>query len=224
MTIRWQRELPQWLLILAMFAVAAATWSSMPDRIPVHWNITGQVDRYGGKAEGLLALPILALVIYLVLLLSPRLFRATEAQLGGVYVGVRIAVLVFLAVLYGLILLQVRNGTFDIAPAIMTLVGLLFVGLGSVMGRMRPNAIMGIRTPWTLRSEASWVASQRLGGWLFIASGVLFVVTGLLGQPWLLLVTVAVLFIGTIYLTWYGYRVFRDDPNRLPQGQSLLSR
>lgn len=223
MAFRWQRELPQWLLLLVMFGLAAATWGSMPDQIPVHWNLAGQVDRYGGKTEGLLALPIVASVMYLVLLLAPRLFRATEAQLGGVYVWMRIAVLAFLAALYGLIVLQVRSGTFDAAPAIFALVGLLFIGLGSAMGRVRPNAIMGIRTPWTLRSEASWVASQRLGGWLFMASGALFVVTGLVGQPWLLLATVAVLFLGTICLIWYGYRVFRDDPNRLPPGQSLLS-
>jgi uncharacterized membrane protein len=93
-----------------------------------------------------------------------------------------------------------------------------------MMGRVRPNAIMGIRTPWTLRSEASWVASQKIGGWLFVACGALFVVTGLAGQPWLLPVAIAALFLGTIFLIWYGYRVFRDDPNRLPPGQSLLSR
>jgi len=55
--IRWQSELPMWLLLAAMFVLAALTWPGAPERIPVHWNLHMQVDRYGGRFEGLLGLP-----------------------------------------------------------------------------------------------------------------------------------------------------------------------
>jgi uncharacterized membrane protein len=35
-----------------MFLAAGLSWSSAPERIPVHWDVAGQVDRYGGKLEG----------------------------------------------------------------------------------------------------------------------------------------------------------------------------
>ena len=76
MTIRWQRELPQWVLLWVMFALAAFTWDDTPERLPVHWNLAGEPDRFGGKAEGLLALPIIALVTYVLLLIAPRLVAA----------------------------------------------------------------------------------------------------------------------------------------------------
>ena len=53
MRITRKTEWPNWALILAMFIMAAVSWTAAPDSIPVHWNIYGQVDRYGSKVEGL---------------------------------------------------------------------------------------------------------------------------------------------------------------------------
>ena len=61
MKISLRSELPQIVLIAVMFALAAITWPSAPDRIATHWNLHGQVDGYGGKFSGLLLLPLLAL-------------------------------------------------------------------------------------------------------------------------------------------------------------------
>ena len=57
----WALEAPQLLLLLAMFALAIGTWDAAPDQIPMHWDERGQVDRFGGKAEGLFLLPLVAL-------------------------------------------------------------------------------------------------------------------------------------------------------------------
>ena len=54
MKLSWPMELAQWLVIAAMFAVAAAAWSHVPERMPIHWNMHGEVDGYGGRFAGLL--------------------------------------------------------------------------------------------------------------------------------------------------------------------------
>ena len=41
----WKTEIPQLAIVAAMFAYSAAVWSSVPDKIPVHWNVAGEVDR-----------------------------------------------------------------------------------------------------------------------------------------------------------------------------------
>lgn len=71
MRVTWKTELPQLMLIAAMFVLGAILWSEAPGRIPVHWGLSGPPDRYGGKFEGLLLLPVTALCIYLVMLLLP---------------------------------------------------------------------------------------------------------------------------------------------------------
>ena len=126
-----------------------------------------------------MTLPITAVVMYVVLMLAPRMSRATEAQLGSVYGWVRLGVLVMLAGLYVAIVLSVLGAPVAVGRAAPTLVGALLVAVGAVMGRIRPNAIMGVRTPWTLTSEASWEASHRVGGWVFMVVGALLVLGGL---------------------------------------------
>lgn len=87
MRTNWRTEWPHWAMLAAMFLLAAVTWRSAPDRLPVHWGLGGEVDRYGGRFEGLLGLPTLALGLYLLLRWLPRIDpgRANYAQFAGAY-------------------------------------------------------------------------------------------------------------------------------------------
>lgn len=59
MRTAWRSELPQLSLIAAMFVTVIVTWPFAADQVPVHWNAAGEVDRYGGRMEGLLGIPVL---------------------------------------------------------------------------------------------------------------------------------------------------------------------
>lgn len=39
-------------------------WNSFPDRIPLHYNAAGEIDRWGGKG-GLIFLPVLMWILYI---------------------------------------------------------------------------------------------------------------------------------------------------------------
>ena len=167
-------ELPHWLILAAMFGLAAITWPSAPDQIPVHWNAAGQVDRYGTRPEGLLLLPVVALAIYGLLRLLPMIDpkRANYASFASAYNVLRLAVLALLAAVYGLIHLWLRGIQIDVGTVVPLLLGLLFLVLGAVLPRIRPNWLVGIRTPWTLTSEVAWTRTHRVGSWLFALFGV----------------------------------------------------
>ena len=51
------------------------------------------------------------------------------------------------------------------------------------MGKLRKNFFIGIRTPWTLASDAVWERTHRLGGRLFMLAGLVMVVGVLVGAP-----------------------------------------
>jgi len=216
-------EAPQWLLIVAMWLMAALEWPSAPARIPVHWNASGQVNGYGGKVEGLLLLPAMTAVIYVLLLLLPRIDpgRANYAQFRVPYAIIRLSFVVLMAGIYAVTLLWIRGTHLDIAAIVPIAVGLLFVVLGSLMGKLRPNWFVGIRTPWTLSSKRAWVNTHRLGGWVFLALGLLFVVTGILRRAWFAPLTVGALVVGVLVLVVYSYLEWRRDPQKLPPGGTL---
>src|SRR5690349_9817528 len=101
-----QKELPHLACIAALFAAAAIVWPLVPDQFPVHWNLAGEADRYGGKFEGLLLLPLVTLGLYLLLLFIPRIDaqRTTAPEFQAGYFWIRISLTAFLTLIYGLML------------------------------------------------------------------------------------------------------------------------
>jgi uncharacterized membrane protein len=115
MRFRWYLELPQWLILGAMFALAVTSWNKVPLPMPVHWS-GAVVDSFGGRFRGLLMWPLIALGLYLLLLLGSRYSdeSATEPNDAGgdrdtssfrvvisaLYHLARIAVLALIAVIY----------------------------------------------------------------------------------------------------------------------------
>jgi immunity protein, SdpI family len=223
MIFTWRAEIVQWAVIAAMFVGAAVAWPLVPERIPIHWNLQGQVDGYGGRFVGLLLLPIFALGLYALLLFLPRLDpgRANYKSCAGTYNLIRVAVVVFMAALYAVTVAAALGAAVDVGMVVSLGVGALFVVLGNVMGKIRPNWFVGIRTPWTLSSKLSWSKTHRLGGWVFIVLGPLVAAAGILRQPWFFMGTMAVGGLSLAWLVIYSYLVYRTDPDRTtPAGTS----
>jgi immunity protein, SdpI family len=220
----WWTEGPQWLVLLAMFALAGWTWSTAPERVPVHWNAEGQADRFGGRPEGLLVMPAVALGLYLLMLVLPRFDpgRANYASFSGAYNTIRLTMLAVLAAVYGWTHLSIHGlvapefGLF--APL---LVGLLFVVLGGVMGKIRPNWFVGVRTPWTLSSKRSWVQTHRLAGWLFVLGGLSVWACLIVSPSWVHRVIPVVGLLAAGVSAVYSYFVWRTDPDKVPPAQTL---
>jgi immunity protein, SdpI family len=223
MRFTWRTEWPLWVLLAGMFLLAAITWSGAPDRIPTHWGMNGEVNGYAGKFEGLLVLPLMALGIYLLLLVMPRFDpgRANYAHFAGVYLLFRFGVLVFLGLVYGIIHLWIRGYRPPVSVLVPIFLGALFLLLGSVMGKIRPNWFIGIRTPWTLSSKLSWSRTHRVAGWVFMLEGVCLIMAGVLRSNVALIATLAVGGAGMVGTIVYSYLLWRDDPDRIPPAGTL---
>lgn len=221
MKTTWRVEAPQWALIAAMFGGAAVVWSSAPDMLPVHWGLSGEPDRWGGKVEALLGMPLVALGLYLALLVLPRLDpgRANYANFRTAYLLIRYAALLMLAAFYTATLLTALGWQIDMSRFSLSTIGVVFMALGGVMGKIRPNWLVGIRTPWTLSSKRSWVKTHRLGGWLFMALGLVFVLAAFV--PALRLVPVVLVSASVVALVMYSYLEWRNDGERMSPAGTL---
>ncbi|MFI5372562.1 MAG: SdpI family protein [Candidatus Eisenbacteria bacterium] len=223
MKVSWRTEWPHWVLLAGMFALAAANWSSAPDRIPVHWGLSGQPDRWGGRFEGLVLLPLIALAVYALLRWLPRIDpgRANYPAFAGAYATIRLAVLVVIAAVYAIILLAMRGHAVEVATWVPLLIGGMFVIIGNLLGKVRPNWFVGVRTPWTLSSKLSWTRTHRLGGWLLIVIGVLFMATSLVHTRWAVGAVAIVAGVGILGLVVYSYVQWRNDPDKVPPAGTL---
>ena len=84
--------------------------------------------------------------------------------------------------------------------------------LGNYMPRIRPNYTFGIRTPWTLASETVWKKTHRVGGYVFVVSGIIIAVCSFF-RGWAALIGIGVLLAGTIVSSVYSWLVFREEQN-----------
>jgi uncharacterized membrane protein len=48
--------------------------------------------------------------------------------------------------------------------------------IGNVMGKLRPNHVVGFRIPWTLANERVWDQTHRFGGKALVLGGILIAV------------------------------------------------
>ena len=62
---------------------------------------------------------------------------------------------------------------------VVVLFGSLFIGIGNVLPRTRPNLALGIRTSRTLSDRPFWIRLHRTCGYLSVAFGAVIVVAGL---------------------------------------------
>lgn len=219
----WKAELPLLALIVAMWVAAVLLWPTTNRPVPVHWGASGEVDRYGGRFEGLLLLPAFAVALYLLMLVLPRFDpgRLNYPRFAGAYYTFRAVTTALLAVLYAVMLLSARGVPVDMPRFIGLAMGAAFFVMGNVMGKLRPNWFIGVRTPWTLSSKRSWTRTNRLGGWVFVAGGIALMVAGVVGTPLALNVAFGILVAGALAGVVYSYFVWKSDPDRVPPAGTL---
>lgn len=214
------------VVLFTLFALSGWAWSAIEaDRIPVHWDINGQADGYGGKFEGLMVLPLVAVGLVALFAVIP-LIEPRRANLAGsmrAFVLVWLALLAFLVLMHVAILFAAFGHDVDMATVVAGGLGLVFAVIGAVLGSVRSNFMFGVRTPWTLSSERSWRQTHRLAGRLFVGTGLATVAAGAIGVfadvRWLpLTVLLAGSLVAALASVVYSYLVWRGDPDRSRSG------
>lgn len=205
----------------AMAALSLWAAPSMPDRVPLHWNLSGEVDRYGGPLEALLLLPAITLGTSLLLWLLPALDPRKEhlRRSARAYNAVWIAALLFLLVLHATTVLGAST-TLDlpVLSIVPAAVGALFVVIGNYLPKTSSNWFLGIRTPWTLTSERAWQRTHRLGGFLFVLLGAVLIGASLLDDPATPLIAGAGAMVIAVVSIVYSYLVWRRERSEGAEG------
>ncbi len=182
----------RWLVLSLALTVAALASSlyvyyfrfeDLPARVPTHWNFSGEVDATVPREDALpyFLLPpgVMALMILLTWLLpriSPRQFDVERFR--NVFNYVMALVVILFAYIHLVILWGCLDQGISLIQWMLSGLFLFFALIGNVMGQIRRNFWMGVRTPWTLANETVWNETHRLTAWLWVAFGLIaFVVT-----------------------------------------------
>lgn len=185
------------LLIAGGLIYSLALYPSLPALIPIHWGLDGRVDGRAPKQWAAFFGPGFGAVMLAALLVlaktSPQQFRVESFR--RTYDYVILWVVVLMSFIHVVSLQAAQHPQMDSGRWIIGGLMLLMALLGNVLGKVRRNFWVGIRTPWTLASEDVWVATHRLAARLLVAAGVLGALLAAVGGSlavcfWLLIVAV----------------------------------
>jgi uncharacterized membrane protein len=204
----------------AMLVLGAWAWLQLPAdaQVPIHWGVDGQPNGYAPKTIGLFLVPLItigiAAVFWAIPVVEPR--RVNIEKSAKAYTAIWLAVVILLGLVDLALTAAALGATFDITLVVFAGVGTLFIVIGNYLPKVRPNYLVGIRTPWTLTSDLSWDRTHRVGGRLFVIEGVAFIIVGLIRPPAGLLLGLLIggIVLMLVVLFGYSYRVWTQDPGR----------
>lgn len=164
----------------------------LKEQIPTHTNAAGEVDKWTPRDSILpqwLLLPgVMAGFVGLSLLLpwlSPKGFEIDRFR-QTFYFLMAVVTLLFAYIQILFVLGGVEGIQLDLNRWLLGGISLFFALLGNRLGKVQRNFWMGVRTPWTLASEAVWIQTHRLTAWLWTAGGLVLAVIAFVGLPvWL---------------------------------------
>ena len=132
-----KKEAPFWLIMLAPVVYMFLVWDRLPDELPSHWNIRGEVDGYSPAW----VLPLMNLGIYLLLLVLPKFDPRKKNYdiFSSSYYKIRLGVTTFLSLILALLIAVAQGANLPVPRLILICVLLLFAFLGNYLGTVRPN-------------------------------------------------------------------------------------
>ena len=180
--MKLKNELPLIAIVLIPFVFLAYIWNDLPQKVPIHWNINGEIDRFGNKLELILIPLLFPLMTYLIFLVVPKIDPKQQINKFGSkkYQNLKTLIIVFMSILAVLMIYMAKNQSFANVNLIVLPVGVLYIILGNYFKTIKANYFIGIRTPWTLENETVWKETHKLGGKLWFAGGLVIVMSSLL--------------------------------------------
>lgn len=209
MTRRWLGL----VLLVLMLIVAMWAYPRLPERIPTHWNLQGEVD--GWSARWMVFFPPAMGLLMLVLMPVLRRIDPRRANYDRFEPTFWLVINVIIAFMFVPHLMTIGAALGWPLPAtdrvLVAAVGVLFILLGNYMPRVKSNWWMGIRTPWTLESESVWRATHRLAGFTFVTGGLIAVAAALLPTKLAFGVSMVAMMSAALVPAAYSYVLYRRE-------------
>ena len=194
------------LVLLIPVLVGLLLWDRLPDPMPSHWDINGEVDGWSSKAFTVFGLPALMIALQWVCIFAaqsdPKHENYNPKMMNLAFwvcpaIGLLLCSMVYPAAL---------GYSVPIEKIMPLFLGALFIVVGNWLPKCQQTYTMGIKLPWTLADEENWNATHRFGGKVWFFGGLLTMLTAFWGSFWLLMAILAGLVILPAVYSYLYYK------------------
>ena len=199
------------IILVAPMIFGMIVWNKLPESMPIHWGVHGEVNGWSSKPFAVFVLPLLILAIHGVCIFASRKDFRNKKQ-SPKMMGLVLWICPLLSVMANSLTYAVALGKeINVLFVVSLTMGALFVIIGNYLPKCQQNRIVGIRIIWTLKNEANWNATHRFAGKVWVIGGLLLMASSLLPYsilPWAM-IALLVVFIGLPVL--YSYRFYKKE-------------
>lgn len=203
------------IVIVASVLLSVFFYSVLPDSMASHWNGQGVVDGYTSRLFNVLFFPVLEIFLFLLFIFVPKIdpkWKSIKTFEGKFNLFIS-SMLLFMLLLQLEVYLWNIGIKIPMEVAMPILMGGLFIVVADLVKNAKQNYTIGIRTPWTLHSERVWDKTHALGAKLFLATGILSIISALIPKYSIWIVMCSVI-LSTIFLFIYSYLEFKKEESK----------
>jgi uncharacterized membrane protein len=204
-----KRDLYAIIILLLGLGVVVWAYPQLPEQIPSHWNMKGEVDGYTAKPLGAFINLLIATAVYLGFYFLAKIdpLKDNYQRFNGDYLLIRDIMITFFVILNTMPVLFVLGYIEDVSRSIFILFSVLMIFMGNYMPTFKRNWFLGIKTPWTVSSEEVWNRTHRVGGKLFMVGGLLGLIEAIfMDSTYLFLVGVIGASLGSTVYSYFLYK------------------
>lgn len=169
----------------------------LPEKIPAHYDLNMNINRWGSKYESLIfpaAAILMAAYMYAMSRFSSKQengdSNAKVMLICGIIINIFLGVMTvwFLALSFKAVS-GIKINCEMFVKFVFICVGIVTSVIGNFIPKCKINSVIGLRTKWSMENEDIWFKCQRFGGALFVFCGILMVVISAILKNTVLIIT-----------------------------------
>ena len=195
------------LLCLAPILLGLSMYDRLPEMVPTHFNMHGVPDGWSSKPVAVFGMPLFLAVLNLLChwgmkkavkhddrKVAPDVLMNLVGWIVGIISVIVVPMSLFMAV----------GVNVPIAFVMNILLAVVFLMVGNYLPKCKMNAYIGIKLPWTYSSEENWRRTHRLGGFVWVAAGLLLLGNLVFNSELLLMLLIlGAILIPGVYSYWF---------------------
>lgn len=196
---KWFGEKGLWTVTIVPLLLTLIILPFLQESLPAHYDMNGNIDRWGSKYEQLI-LPIIIVSLSLFWKLFINYYQKKELsaktdkerkEASGnkkviylVAIGMAIMfTIMHIAFIYAAAMTVINNGNtshIDINVVSNVALGIFIMAVGNYLPKTKRNSFVGVRTSTSIKDDESWAKENRVGGKIFLLTGLLIIIQALL--------------------------------------------
>lgn len=205
------------LVCLLPMIFSAMVYSELPEQMAIHWGAGGNANGWASREIAAFGMPIFLAVLNLLCHAFSNRFGEESRQPTVMLRFCKWLPALISLIFVPIMLLIALGKEIPVGVVAPCFLGALLVFVGNYLPKCRQNHTMGIKLPWTLEDEENWDKTHRMAGPVWMACGVVLLVSGFLLQQsaWVVWALTAVITVAVLIPVFYSYALSRRKKKKL---------